>query len=642
MEDTFVLILLLPLIGASTSFLFGKYLKTITGYVSSLCILASFILSISIFLNYQENNISRDFTEIITLFNWLNLYDLNFSFSYQIDQLSLYMLLIVTGIGSLIHFYSIGYMSGEAGFCRFFIYLNLFVFAMLNLVLSDNLVLMFFGWEGVGLCSYLLIGFDYYKNKSIDAGNKAFITNRIGDLAILVGIILLYTLTDTVTYQGLIEEFSINANLKDMVFIIATCFFIGTLAKSAQVPLYVWLPDAMAGPTPVSALIHAATMVTAGIYLIVRLNFIFIAAVDLNMIIACIGAFTALFAATIALRQDDIKKVLAYSTVSQLGYMFLALGSGAYVAALFHLMTHAFFKALLFLGAGSVIHAMSGEQSIYKMGGLRKHMKITHITFLIATLAISGFPLLSGFFSKDLILEETFVYSPFLWLIGIITAVFTSFYMFRLLFLVFYGEERMDDKVKAKIHESPFVMTVPLLILAIGSAIAGLFEVSHLFIDRANVLHYFFEPIFFDSKIIIERFNILLPQHHLEVSTQIILMLVAMASCFSGLIFAYFCYIKRQVSIRKEEGIFKVLYNKYYIDEFCENFLIFPLRVFSKFLYKRIDRGLVDAFFLRIVGCIQLLSRFFARIQSGFVGDYVIMFCIGFLFILSILFLKGF
>ena len=542
-KDLLSFILFLPIVGFAIAFFFGKYLKFLIGYFCSFCILVSFVISLFLFSWFQLDSTQEPYI-IITFFQWLQLYDLSFNFSYQIDQLSLYMLLIITGIGSLIHFYSIGYMKGEENFARFFAYLNLFIFSMLNLVLADNLVLMFFGWEGVGLCSYLLIGFDYYKKTAIDAGNKAFITNRIGDLGVLIGIILLFSLTNTVQYVDLIEQFSIDPSLGKITDIVAICFFIGTLAKSAQIPLYVWLPDAMAGPTPVSALIHAATMVTAGIYLIVRLNFIFFSAVELNFVIACIGAFTAFFAATIAIKQNDIKKILAYSTISQLGFMFLALGSGAYVAALFHLMTHAFFKALLFLCAGSVIHAMEGEQDIRKMGGLKKHMKFTYITFSLGTLAISGFPFFSGFFSKDLILEKTFSYSPFLWLVASTTAFLTSFYMFRLFFLVFWGKERMEKQVLKKIHESPFIMTVPLMILGLGSVFSGFLQVPHIFTNKLHILTSYFEPLFQSSKIIAERFNQPILFSPLSSSTEIILIMGSVFLSFIGFFYCLFIVLK--------------------------------------------------------------------------------------------------
>jgi NADH-quinone oxidoreductase subunit L len=381
------------------------------------------------------------------LLEWIHAGNFKVNFAYQVDQLSLYMTLIITGIGSLIHVYSMGYMHGDEGFNRFFVYLNLFIFSMLNLVLGDNLVLMFLGWEGVGLCSYLLIGFDYHKSSAANAGMKAFITNRIGDVGFAVGIFLTYWYTGSVVYTDILSALPTAIPFKEIINWVAFAFFIGAIGKSAQIPLYVWLPDAMAGPTPVSALIHAATMVTAGVFMIARLNPIFMAAEIASDYIAITGAVTALFAATIGLYQTDIKKVLAYSTVSQLGYMFLAMGVGAYTAGMFHLMTHAFFKALMFLGSGSVIHAMHHEQDMRNMGNLKNYMKITWITFMIGTLAIAGIPPFSGFFSKDLILEKAFGHhgiGPLLWGLGFLGALTTAFYMFRLVFLTFYGKERIS------------------------------------------------------------------------------------------------------------------------------------------------------------------------------------------------------
>lgn len=389
----------LPLIGFMISGLFGKWLKGFTGIISTGVVFLSFGLALVSLDQFNPFSTGR-IPEIITLFPWITTGGLNVSLAYQVDQLSLYMVLIITGIGSLIHLYSIGYMKDDPGFARYFAYLNLFIFAMLNLVLAENLILLFLGWEGVGLCSYLLIGYDYHKESAANAGMKAFIVNRIGDLGMLLGIALVFWYTGSVSFTVIGEAILEIPSFRYILPLAAACFFIGAIGKSAQLPLHVWLPDAMAGPTPVSALIHAATMVTAGIFLIARLNPIFLSAPQVGYWIVVIGSITAFFAATIGLFQNDIKKVLAYSTVSQLGYMFVAMGAGAYVAGLFHLMTHAFFKALLFLGSGSVIHALHHEQDLRNMGGLKKQMKITWITFLIGSLAISGIPPFSGFFPK--------------------------------------------------------------------------------------------------------------------------------------------------------------------------------------------------------------------------------------------------
>src|SRR5207245_834452 len=404
--------------------------------------------------------------------------------------LSCVMVLVVTGVGFLIHVYSIGYMGHEGGYYRFFGYMNLFMFAMLTLVLANNMLLMFVGWEGVGLCSYLLIGFYFLKKSASDAGKQAFIVNRIGDAGFILGILLTAVTLGTIrfTSQGLPDAEGASGILQALhaalsggtlaygapvLTVIALLLFIGAMGKSAQIPLYVWLPDAMEGPTPVSALIHAATMVTAGVYMVVRMNAVYQLAPRAMNVVAVVGVVTAIFAASMALVQNDIKKVLAYSTISQLGYMFLALGAGAFAAGIFHLMTHAFFKALLFLGAGSVIHAMSGEQDIQKMGGLWNKIPVTARTFFVATLAIAGVPPLAGFFSKDDILGQAFEKSPFLWIVGFITAGMAAFYMFRLVFLTFFGYSRADEHVEKHIHESPYTMTVPLMILAVLSVIGG-------------------------------------------------------------------------------------------------------------------------------------------------------------------------
>nr|OCA01557.1 NADH dehydrogenase (Ubiquinone) chain L [Leptospira interrogans serovar Copenhageni/Icterohaemorrhagiae] len=387
----------LPLIGFLVSGIFGKWLKGFTGIFSTATVFVSFALALLSFVD-RFHPMRNGIPKIVTLFPWITTGGLNVSLAYQVDQLSLYMVLIITGIGSLIHLYSIGYMKGDPGFARYFAYLNLFIFSMLNLVLAENLILLFLGWEGVGLCSYLLIGFDYHKETAANAGMKAFIVNRIGDLGMLLGIAFVFWYTGSVSFTVIEEAILEIPSFRYILPLAAACFFIGAIGKSAQLPLHVWLPDAMAGPTPVSALIHAATMVTAGIFLIARLNPIFLSAPQVGHWIVVIGSITAFFAATVGLFQNDIKKVLAYSTVSQLGYMFVAMGAGAYVAGLFHLMTHAFFKALLFLGSGSVIHALHHEQDLRNMGGLKKQMKITWITFLIGSLAISGIPPFSGFF----------------------------------------------------------------------------------------------------------------------------------------------------------------------------------------------------------------------------------------------------
>lgn len=476
MENLIYAIILLPLLGFLVNGLFGKNLpKMVVGSIATLVVFASFCIAVSIFLQFD----SASPPVIVRAFEWFRISGIQVNFSFQIDQLSLMMVLIITGIGSLIHLYSIGYMSHDKGFHRFFSYLNLFIFSMLLLVMGSNYLILFIGWEGVGLCSYLLIGF-WYSNKEYGAAaRKAFIMNRIGDLGMIMGILMIAYQTNAVDFLSVAQNSSKFELDSTVIIFITASLFVGAVGKSAQIPLFTWLPDAMAGPTPVSALIHAATMVTAGIYLVVRSNFLFSLAPTTMDAILFIGLATALVAAFIGLRQNDIKKVLAYSTVSQLGFMFVALGVGAYTTAMFHLMTHAFFKALLFLGSGSVIHAMSGEQDMRFMGGLKKKIPVTHITFLIGTLAISGFPFLSGMISKDEILTHVYGKNPLLWGVLFVVATLTAIYMFRAYYLTFHGEFRGNDEQKSHLHESPKNMTIPLIVLAVLSIVGGLINLPH-------------------------------------------------------------------------------------------------------------------------------------------------------------------
>lgn len=477
MENLIYTIILLPLIGFLINGLFGKKLpKALVGGLATLLVFVPFCIALSLFWNFNHDSQAVQ----VKAFEWFTVNGMQVNFGFLIDQLSLMMIMIITGIGTLIHLYSMGYMSHDEGYYKFFTYLNLFIFSMLLLVMGSNYLILFIGWEGVGVCSYLLIGF-WYKNWEYGkAARKAFIMNRIGDLGLLIGIFLLakeFNAIDYMTITNNANKFAIDS---PMVIFITASLFIGAVGKSAQVPLYTWLPDAMAGPTPVSALIHAATMVTAGIYLVVRSNALYTLAPTVQDGILFIGLLTAVLAAFYALRQNDIKKVLAYSTVSQLGFMFVALGVGAYTTAMFHLMTHAFFKALLFLGSGSVIHAMSGEQDMRFMGGLKKYIPTTHITFLIGTLAISGFPLLSGMISKDEILVAAYAKSPIVWGILFVIAAMTATYMFRLYYLTFHGEFRGTEEQKHHLHESPLNMTLPLIVLAILSVIGGFINLPHI------------------------------------------------------------------------------------------------------------------------------------------------------------------
>ncbi|MGB5287213.1 MAG: NADH-quinone oxidoreductase subunit L, partial [Ignavibacteriaceae bacterium] len=501
MIDLIYLTVLLPLLGFLFNGLLGPKIKNekVIGILGSGVIGLAFIIAVGALFETLALPVDQRLT-VVTLFQWIDVAGLNISFAYQVDQLSLVMSLIVTGVGFIIHVYSIGYMHGDKSFWRFFAYLNLFIFAMMNLVLADNFLLLFLGWEGVGLCSYLLIGFWYdrkfEKSTTSAAGLKAFVVNRIGDFGFLLGMFLIYSTFGSLIFTDVFSR-AISFGVPEHIFtLIAIFLFIGATGKSAQIPLLVWLPDAMAGPTPVSALIHAATMVTAGVYMVARCSIIYASAPTAMMVVAAVGVFTAFFAATIGLVQNDIKKVLAYSTISQLGYMFLALGAGAFSAGIFHVMTHAFFKALLFLGAGSVIHSMHEVQDIRQYGGLKKYMPITYGTFLVAATAISGIPPLSGFFSKDEILWYSYANLGIVfWAIGVITAILTAFYMFRLYFMTFEGKEKFDHH-KQHPHESPKLMTVPLIVLGILSAIGGFIGIPEIFSgEHGNLFHTWLAPV---------------------------------------------------------------------------------------------------------------------------------------------------
>ncbi|WP_061248491.1 NADH-quinone oxidoreductase subunit L [Leptospira alstonii] len=633
----------LPLVGFLISGIFGKWLKEFTGIFSTGVVFLSFVLALVSFVLFHP--MERTIPEIVTVFPWISAGGIQVSYAYQVDQLSLYMILIVTGIGFLIHLYSIGYMKGDPGFARYFAYLNLFIFAMLNLVLAENLILLFLGWEGVGLCSYLLIGFDYHKETAADAGMKAFIVNRIGDLGMLLGIALVFWYTGSVSFTAIGEAIPEVPSFRYILPLVAVCFFIGAIGKSAQLPLHVWLPDAMAGPTPVSALIHAATMVTAGIFLIARLNPIFLSAPQVGHWIVIVGSITAFFAATIGLFQNDIKKVLAYSTVSQLGYMFVAMGAGAYVAGLFHLMTHAFFKALLFLGSGSVIHALHHEQDLRNMGGLKNQMKITWITFLVGSLAISGIPPFSGFFSKDLILEKSYAYGALFYGLGIVTALLTAFYMFRMTYLAFYGESRVSSHKAEHLHESPIVMTIPLVILSVGAAIAGFLEVPHFLFGGANILTRYFAPVFIRgteiSEMIVKQ---PLDVHEVGTTMELGLVAVSVAVAVSGIFIARTIFLTGKKVPDAEEsrtGIGRVLSKKYYVDEFYHNFIVEPIVILGKFLADHVERNFLDLI-LRGTGRFAVaISLILRRVQTGIVVDYAILIVLGTVVILSFFLMRG-
>jgi NADH-quinone oxidoreductase subunit L len=547
--------------------------------------------------------------------------------SFQFDPLSAVMALVVSGVGFLIHVYSIGYMGKDPGYARYFTYLNLFTFSMLLLVLSSNLALMFVGWEGVGLCSYLLIGFWYHKDSAANAGKKAFIVNRVGDFGFLLGILFTFFTVGSLEFTSINEYIKGGHLSTSLATVIGLLLFVGAVGKSAQLPLYVWLPDAMEGPTPVSALIHAATMVTAGVYMVSRMNLLYSLSEIASGVVAVIGGITAIYSASMGLVQNDIKRILAYSTISQIGYMMLGCGSGSYSSGMFHLTTHAFFKALLFLSAGSVIHALSDEMDIRKMGGLRKYLPVTFPVFLIGALAISGIPGLSGFFSKDEILLSAYLSGrKWIWIIGVITAGMTAFYMFRLIFLVFYGKERMDEEVKHHIHESPKVMTIPLIILAGLSVIGG-----YIGLPEAMGGRNWFRS--FLSSVIEEE------SHPISHSTEYLLMGISVISALIGIYIAWLFYIKNpelpEKLAEKFKALYTLLYRKYYVDEIYDFLFVKPTLKGSEGLWKGIDLSTIDGIAHASAKGANAGGSILARIQTGLVKDYGFLFLLGTIIILG-------
>lgn len=594
------------------------------GIIGSVAILASFVVSLGIF--FEVKSAAFHGPVIVNLLDFISSGNLHIPLAFQVDALSSLFLLIITGIGFLIHVYSTSYMHEDEGMVKYFAYLNLFVFSMLLLVLGANYLVMFIGWEGVGLCSYLLIGF-WFKNRDYtNAAKKAFVMNRIGDLGFLVGMLLVIFNYGTLTYQDFFGQLGsadvvVPSSINSWI---ALCFFIGATGKSAQIPLYTWLPDAMAGPTPVSALIHAATMVTAGIYMIARSSALYNLTPEILHVVAIIGLLTAILAATIAIRQYDIKKVLAYSTVSQLGFMFLALGVGAYTTAVFHVMTHAFFKALLFLGSGSVIHAMGGEQDIRKMGGLGKHMRVTQITFLIGCLAISGIPGLSGFFSKDEILANVYGHSPIMFVFGLAAAMMTAFYMFRLYFLTFNGNFRGTDEQHHHLHESPAAMTLPLVVLAVMSVVGGYVGLPAV-ISEHHTLAQYLSPV-------VSNFG----THHLSHGTEWGLMSASVAVSIAMILVAYGIY--RKPNFTESTGIAKILENKWYIDELYNAIVVKPLNALSSLLDGYAEKRGIDGIVNGVGKTVRWGGDKLRLLQSGQVGFYIFMMVIGMVLLFTISF----
>jgi NADH-quinone oxidoreductase subunit L len=597
--------------------------KTLVSWIGSVAILASFALSLGIFLELNASDV-KSFT--VPLFDWIQVGALRIPFSFLVDPLSSIMLLIVTGIGFLIHLYSAGYMHNDGGFAKFFAYLNLFIFFMLLLVLGSNYVVLFIGWEGVGLCSYLLIGFWFTNVNYASAAKKAFIMNRIGDLGFLLAIFFIYSTFGSVEFASIFPQAALLPAGSPILISITLLLFVGAIGKSAQLPLFTWLPDAMAGPTPVSALIHAATMVTAGIYMIARSNILFTLAPLTMDIVAIVGLSTAIVAALIAITQNDIKKVLAYSTVSQLGYMFLGLGVGAYTGAFFHVITHAFFKALLFLGAGSVIHAMHHEQDMRNMGGLKAKLPITFFTMLMGTIAISGLPPFSGFFSKDEILAKVYEHNPTLWVIGVIGAMLTAFYMFRMLFLTFLGSFRGTKEQEKHLHESPKSMTIPLVVLAILSMFGGLIGVPEV-LGGHHWLAQFLSPVLVYTKAVSGE---AVPLDH---ATEYLLMVISVGAALLSIVIAYVTYVSRKVlpisDAENRSFLSKLSYHKFYIDEVYEALITRPLDAISTFLYKVVDKLGIDGLVNGAGTTAKEASKTIRLIQSGNVGFYIFMMVAG-------------
>ena len=621
----------LPLLGFVLNALLGeragRTFVSIVGPLSSL--LSAIVGTIAVFQYHAAYPQGQRYVNVV--YNWISSGGVGADLAFQLDPLSIVMLMVVTWVGTLIHFYSVGYMGHEPGYARYFSYLNLFLAEMLVLVLGSSYLVMFVGWEGVGLCSYLLIGFYYDKEFAAAAGKKAFIVNRIGDFGFLVAMFLMFANFRSADFAQVSAAAMRGADPR-ILTAICLLLFLGATGKSAQIPLYVWLPDAMAGPTPVSALIHAATMVTAGVYMIARTNVLYLLSPAAMMVVAFIGALTALFAATIAVRQNDIKKVLAYSTVSQLGFMFIGVGVGAFTAGIFHLITHAFFKACLFLGSGAVIHAMSGEQDIRNMGGLWKKIPITAWTFLIATCAIAGFPPLSGFFSKDEILVSA-LGSPYLplaldrvvYFMGTIAALFTAYYMFRLFFLTFTGEFRGTHEQEHKMHESPPTMTIPLIVLAAFSIVGGALGIPPALGERLHIRHLlgrWLEPIYargaaFEVPVRVEWF----------------VMLASTAVAVFGAWLSYNRFFKKGLAAdaelaRATPALARTLENKYYVDEFYDDTVVTPLERLSQFLWRGID-AIIDGLLALLGYAVALVGDLLRFFQTGNVRNYALMFFVG-------------
>ena len=614
-----------PLLGFLLNGFLGKRFGTrFVTFVGPLAIALSFAQSLVLFFQMleAEGNVLKEH-----LYTWIASGNFEAGINFQVDQLTGLYLLVITGVGFLIHVYSVGYMDGESGYYRFFAYLNLFVFFMLILVLADSFLLMFVGWEGVGLCSYLLIGYYFEKDSAAEAAKKAFLFNRIGDFGVLSAVMLIFLAFGSIEFATINAEAATQLEYGGaLVTAITLLLFLGATGKSAQIPLYVWLPDAMEGPTPVSALIHAATMVTAGLYMVARLSHLFVLAPFTMNVIAVVGTATALLAATIAVTQTDIKRVLAYSTVSQLGYMFLAMGVGAFGAGVFHVMTHAFFKALLFLGSGSVILAVHHEQDMRKMGALKNKLPITYMTMLLGTFAISGIPFFSGFFSKDEILWKAYsspLGSPWLWGVGFLTAGLTAFYMFRMIYLTFHGESRVDSHTAEHVRESPFSMTIPLMILAALAVTGGFFGVPHVFHVIPNGMENYFQGFFAE-----------IPSGHGSVSMEWTLMAFSVAFALLAWFFAsrlYHSGFDLAAGLRsKWETLYQLSLNKWYVDELYNTLIIQPGRLFSTHvLWRLFDQNVIDRAVNTTADIARMVGNSIRPLQNGLTQNYALIFTLG-------------
>ncbi len=623
MSDFLWLIPFFPLLGFVVNGLFGrKFSENVVGGIGTGAIFLSFI--VALFSFFELLSLPPESRVLInTAYTWMATGDFSVDVSFQFDALSSVMVLVVTGVGTLIHLYSIGYMHGDRGFFRYFAFLNLFACAMLLLVLGDNFLILFLGWEGVGLCSYLLIGFWYQKDEYAAAGMKAFVVNRIGDFGFLIGMFFIFYYFGSLNFDTVFS--SIDTVEKPDWAITAICLllFVGATGKSAQIPLYTWLPDAMAGPTPVSALIHAATMVTAGVYMVCRASAFYVLSPVALTVVAVIGLATAFIAATIALTSNDIKKVLAYSTVSQLGFMFLSAGVGAFATAIFHLMTHAFFKALMFLGAGSVMHALSNETDINKMGGLKDKIKTTWWTFMCGGFAIAGIVPFAGFWSKDEILWKTYEHSWIMWLIGTMVAGLTAFYMFRMIFRVFYGESRVDEKVAHHIHESPPTMTIPLKILAVLSVVGGLINIPHF---APNFEHYL-DPVF-------TKYQTLPEGAHGSFSMEVMFAMISLVVAGTGIWLARLFYLKNRdlpnKVVHSLKAVYTLLSNKYYVDEIYDFFIVRPFVRVSDFVFHRfVDVIIIDGIVNGAAKLTDFLAAGLRRMHTGVVQFYALSIILG-------------